>query len=84
MVTAFFYPPLLSTDNLFIISVCLVMALMFMVNPLLLTAFRRPAADTVCKTAGMHAAHTGVQADGRRLSLLRHYWMRKAGLFLPT
>ena len=31
---ALFYPPLLSTDNLFIISVCLVMALMFMVNPL--------------------------------------------------
>ena len=34
VVTALFYPPLLSTDNLFIISVCLVMALMFMVNPL--------------------------------------------------
>lgn len=30
-----FYPPLLSTDNLFIIIVCLVMALMFMSNPLL-------------------------------------------------
>ncbi len=35
VVTALFYPPLLSTDNLFIISVCLVMALMFLVNPLL-------------------------------------------------
>ncbi len=34
VVAALFYPPLLSTDNLFIISVCLVMALMFMVNPL--------------------------------------------------
>ena len=34
VVTALFYPPLLSTDNLFIISVCLVMALMFLVNPL--------------------------------------------------
>lgn len=34
VVTALFYPPLLSTDNLFIISVCLVMALLFMVNPL--------------------------------------------------
>ena len=35
VVTALFYPPLLSTDNLFIIAVCLVMALMFMANPLL-------------------------------------------------
>jgi len=35
VVTALFYPPLLSTDNLFIISVCLVMALMFMASPLL-------------------------------------------------
>jgi hypothetical protein len=34
VVAALFYPPLLSTDNLFIISVCLVMALLFMVNPL--------------------------------------------------
>jgi len=34
VVTALFYPPLLSTDNLFIISVCLVMALLFLVNPL--------------------------------------------------
>jgi hypothetical protein len=33
--TALFFPPLLSTDNLFIITVCLVMALMFAVNPLL-------------------------------------------------
>ena len=33
--TAVFYPPLLSTDNLFIISVCLVMALVFMFIPLL-------------------------------------------------
>jgi hypothetical protein len=32
---ALFYPPLLSTDNLFIILVCMVMALMFMSNPLL-------------------------------------------------
>ena len=35
VVTAIFYPPLFSTDNLFIIAVCLVMALMFMANPLL-------------------------------------------------
>lgn len=33
--TALFFPPLLSTDNLFIIMVCMVMALMFAVNPLL-------------------------------------------------
>ena len=33
--TALFYPPLLSTDNLFIIMVCMVMALMFISNPLL-------------------------------------------------
>jgi hypothetical protein len=33
--TALFYPPLLSTDNLFIISVCMVMALVFMFIPLL-------------------------------------------------
>ena len=33
--TALFYPPLLSTDNLFIITVSLVMALMFVVSPLL-------------------------------------------------
>ena len=35
VMTALFFPPLLSTDNLFIIVVCLVMALMFMSNPLL-------------------------------------------------
>ena len=35
VMTALFYPPLLSTDNLFIILVCMVMALMFMSNPLL-------------------------------------------------
>ena len=35
VMTALFYPPLLSTDNLFIIMVCMVMALMFMSNPLL-------------------------------------------------
>lgn len=35
VLTALFYPPLLSTDNLFIIMVCMVMALMFMSNPLL-------------------------------------------------
>jgi hypothetical protein len=34
VMTALFYPPLLSTDNLFIIAVCLVMAMMFLVNPL--------------------------------------------------
>jgi hypothetical protein len=33
--TALFFPPLLSTDNLFIIMVCMVMALMFAINPLL-------------------------------------------------
>ncbi len=33
--TALFYPPLLSIDNLFIISVCMVMALVFMSLPLL-------------------------------------------------
>jgi hypothetical protein len=33
--TALFYPPLLSIDNLFIISVCMVMALVFMSIPLL-------------------------------------------------
>ena len=35
VLVALFYPPLLSTDNLFIIMVCMVMALMFMSNPLL-------------------------------------------------
>ena len=35
VMTALFYPPLLSTDNLFIIMVCMVMALMFISNPLL-------------------------------------------------
>ena len=33
--TALFYPPLLSIDNLFIISVCMIMALVFMFIPLL-------------------------------------------------
>ena len=33
--TALSYPPLLSIDNLFIISVCMVMALVFMFIPLL-------------------------------------------------
>ena len=33
--TTLFYPPLLSIDNLFIISVCMVMALVFMFIPLL-------------------------------------------------
>ena len=35
ILTALLFPPLLSTDNLFIILVCMVMALMFMSNPLL-------------------------------------------------
>jgi hypothetical protein len=35
VLTAVFFPPLLSTDNLFIIMVCMVMALMFISNPLL-------------------------------------------------
>ena len=35
VLTAVFSPPLLSTDNLFIITVCMVMALVFVVNPLL-------------------------------------------------
>ena len=35
VLVALFYPPLFSTDNLFIIMVCMVMALMFMSNPLL-------------------------------------------------
>ena len=35
VMTALFYPPLLSTDNLFIIMVCMVMALVFIANPLL-------------------------------------------------
>jgi uncharacterized membrane protein len=35
VLTALLFPPLLSTDNLFIILVCMVMALMFMSNPLL-------------------------------------------------
>jgi hypothetical protein len=35
VMTAIFFPPVLSTDNLFIIMVCMVMALMFMSNPLL-------------------------------------------------
>ena len=35
ILTALLFPPLLSTDNLFIILVCMVMALLFMSNPLL-------------------------------------------------
>jgi hypothetical protein len=35
VLTALFYPPLLSIDNLFIISVCMTMALVFMFIPLL-------------------------------------------------
>jgi hypothetical protein len=35
LLTALFYPPFLSIDNLFIISVCMVMALVFMFIPLL-------------------------------------------------
>lgn len=35
VMVALFYPPLLSTDNLFIIMVCMVMALVFMSQPLL-------------------------------------------------
>ena len=35
VLTALLFPPLLSTDNLFIIMVCMVMALMFISNPLL-------------------------------------------------
>lgn len=35
ILTAVLFPPLLSTDNLFIIIVCMVMALMFISNPLL-------------------------------------------------
>jgi hypothetical protein len=35
ILTALLFPPLLSTDNLFIILVCMVMALTFISNPLL-------------------------------------------------
>jgi hypothetical protein len=35
VMTALFYPPLLSTDNPFIIMVCMVMARMVIANPLL-------------------------------------------------
>ena len=35
VLTAILFPPLLSTDNLFIILVCMVMSLLFISNPLL-------------------------------------------------
>ena len=59
VVTALFYPPLLSTDNLFIISVCLVMALLFMVNPLFYLHSEGRLPIPVRQAAGNNAAHAG-------------------------
>ena len=74
VVTAVFYPPLFSTDNLFIIMVCLVMALMFTVNPLFylysegrlpIPFTKRPARPEVVPLAG--SAPPLLDAKGRAM-----------------
>ncbi len=64
VVTALFYPPLLSTDNLFIISVCLVMALLFMVNPLFYLHSEGRLPIPFAKRLGMQPRIPAVQAAG--------------------
>lgn len=64
VVTALFYPPLLSTDNLFIISVCLVMALLFMVNPLFYLHSEGRLPIPFAKRLGMKPRTPAIQAAG--------------------
>lgn len=64
VVTALFYPPLLSTDNLFIISVCLVMALLFMVNPLFYLHSEGRLPIPFAKRFGMQPRTPAVQVAG--------------------
>ena len=65
VVTALFYPPLLSTDNLFIISVCLVMALLFMVNPLFYLHSEGRLPIPFAKRLGMQPRTPAIQTAGR-------------------
>jgi len=64
VVTALFYPPLMSTDNLFIISVCLVMALLFMVNPLFYLHSEGRLPIPFAKRLGMQPRTPAVQLAG--------------------
>lgn len=64
VVAALFYPPLLSTDNLFIISVCLVMALLFMVNPLFYLHSEGRLPIPFAKRLGMQPRTPAVQVAG--------------------
>lgn len=64
VMTALFYPPLLSTDNLFIISVCLVMALLFLVNPLFYLHSEGRLPIPFAKRLGMQPRTPAVQAAG--------------------
>lgn len=66
VVAALFYPPLLSTDNLFIISVCLVMALLFMVNPLFYLHSEGRLPIPFAKRLGIQPRTPAVQAAGAR------------------
>ena len=66
VVTALFYPPLLSTDNLFIISVCLVMALLFMVNPLFYLHSEGRLPIPFAKRLGITQRTPAVQVAGGR------------------
>jgi hypothetical protein len=64
VVAALFYPPLLSTDNLFIISVCLVMALLFMVNPLFYLHSEGRLPIPFAKRLGIQSRKPAVQLAG--------------------
>ena len=66
VLTALFYPPLLSTDNLFIISVCLVMALVFMVNPLLYLHSEGRLPIPFAKRLGMSSGRRRFRLPARR------------------
>ena len=63
VLTALFYPPLLSTDNLFIILVCMVMALVFMSNPLLYLHSEGRLPNPFAKRLGRQKAAAQVAAS---------------------
>ena len=64
VLTALFYPPLLSTDNLFIILVCMTMALVFMSNPLLYLHSEGRLPIPFAKRLGRQKAPAQVAASG--------------------
>ena len=68
VMTALFYPPLLSTDNLFIISVSLIMALVFLVNPLFYLHSEGRLPIPFAKRLGMQPRTPATQMAGSPIS----------------